>query len=105
MASNAKQLRRKSVAVLPFVNVGGNPAIDYLCHGFTDDLRQTLARIDRLQVASRAESFAFGSEVKEGAMLRDRLGVNAVLEGTLRRVGARISVISRGLSPMLLTST
>jgi len=47
VASNAKQLRRKSVAVLPFVNVGGNPANDYLCHGFTDDLRQTLARIDR----------------------------------------------------------
>jgi TolB-like protein len=95
VASNAKQLRRKNIAVLPFVNLGGNPANDYLCYGFTDDLMQALARIDRLQVASRPESFAFGSEVKEGAMLRDRLGVNAVLEGTFGRVGARMSVTAR----------
>lgn len=94
-ASSTKPVRRKGIAVLPFVNVGGNPANDYLCHGFTDDLMQTLARIDRLQVASRAESFAFGSEGKEGAMLQDRLGVNAALEGTLRRVGAQISVTAR----------
>jgi TolB-like protein/Flp pilus assembly protein TadD len=94
-APNIKPLRRKRIAVLPFVNVGGNPANDYLCHGFTDDLMQTLARIEGLHVASRAESFAVSSEVKESTTLRDRLGVGAVLEGTLRRVGARISVTAR----------
>jgi TolB-like protein len=94
-ASSTKPMRRKGIAVLPFVNVGGNPANDYLCHGFTEDLMQTLARIDGLQVASRAESFAFGSEIKKGAKRRDMLGVDAVLEGTLRRVGAQINTTAR----------
>jgi hypothetical protein len=52
-------LPRKTVAVLPFANVGGDTANAYFADGLTDDLASTLARTGKLRVAARSSAYSF----------------------------------------------
>ncbi|MEX1185058.1 MAG: protein kinase [Gemmatimonadaceae bacterium] len=83
----------KSVAVLPFVNLGGGQSDEYFSDGITDELTSALARIEGLGVASRTSAFSFKgrSNVDTRAVGR-ALNVGAVLEGTVRRSGDRLKV-------------
>src|SRR5688572_3012885 len=80
-----------AVAVLPFVNTSGDPRDEYFSDGMTDELASALTRVPGLRVASRTSAFSFkgepGLDVRE---IGQRLGVGAVLEGTVRRDGDRL---------------
>jgi serine/threonine protein kinase/tetratricopeptide (TPR) repeat protein len=82
-----------SLAVLPFSNVGGDTANAYFAAGIADELTSELAKVPGLRVASRTSAFAARSrgdlDVRE---IGKRLGVNAVLEGTVRRSSGRLRV-------------
>ncbi len=82
-----------SLAVLPFSNVGGDTANAYFAAGIADELTSELAKVPGLRVASRTSAFAVRSrgdlDVRE---IGKRLGVNAVLEGTVRRSSGRLRV-------------
>lgn len=83
---------RASVAVLPFVNLSGDPGIEYFGDGLAEELIHMLARVPGLKVPARTSSFAYkgrGSDVRRIA--RD-LGVAAVLEGSVRSAGDRIRI-------------
>jgi len=90
----------KSVAVLPFVNLGGGQQDEYFSDGITDELTSALARIQGLRVASRSSAFSFkGKPDLDARSIGKTLNVGTVLEGTVRRSGDRLRVSAQ------LTST
>jgi eukaryotic-like serine/threonine-protein kinase len=82
----------ESVAVLPFVNVGANPDLDYLSDGMTESLINALARLPDLSVKARSAVFRFkGKEVapQEVALA---LSVQAVVSGRMEQHGDRLTL-------------
>jgi len=74
-----------SLAVLPFVNISGDKEQEYFSDGLTEELLNSLARIDELRVAARTSSFYFkGKDVDVGTIAR-KLNVAAILDGSVRR--------------------
>src|SRR5215469_13776583 len=74
-----------SVAVLPFINLSGDPAQEYFSDGLTEELLNSLARIDALQVAARTSAFSFKGADNDIGTIGRKLNVGAVLEGSVRR--------------------
>ncbi len=81
-----------SIAVLPFLDMSPAHDHDYLCDGVADELISALTHIDGLRVAARSTSFQFRSSDADARAIGARLGVDAVLEGGVRRVGDRLRV-------------
>ncbi|MBA3658928.1 MAG: protein kinase [Gemmatimonadales bacterium] len=79
-----------SLAVLPFVNVGGDPKEEYFSDGMTDELTSGLSKVAGLRVASRTSAFAFKGQEIDVREIGRRLNVGTVLEGTVRRAGTRL---------------
>ena len=74
-----------SIAVLPFVNLSGDKEQEYFSDGLTEELLNSLAEINELQVAARTSAFSFkGTNTDIGTIAR-KLNVGAVLEGSVRR--------------------
>jgi TolB-like protein len=84
-----------SIAVLPFVNIGGDKEQEYFSDGLTEELLNSLARINELQVAARASSFSFQAEHPDIATVAHKLNVASVLEGSVRRSGQTIRVTAQ----------
>jgi len=74
-----------SIAVLPFVNMSGDKDQEYFSEGLTEELLNSLSRINELQVAARTSSFSFQGEHPDIATVAHKLNVAAVLEGSVRR--------------------
>jgi serine/threonine-protein kinase len=74
-----------SIAVLPFVNLSGDPSQQYFSDGLTEELLNSLSRINELQVAARTSSFSFQGEHPDIAAVAHKLNVGTVLEGSVRR--------------------
>jgi TolB-like protein len=84
-----------SIAVLPFVNLSGDKDQEYFSDGLTEELLNSLARINELQVAGRTSSFYFkGKDVDLGTIAR-KLNVAAVLEGSVRRSGNTVRITAQ----------
>ena len=81
-----------SIAVLPFVNMGGDKEQEYFSDGLTEELLNSLVRINELQVAARTSSFSFKGKDIDIAAIARKLNVGAILEGTVRRGGRTIRV-------------
>jgi len=81
-----------SIAVLPFVNLSGDPANDYLGDGLAEELASRLARIPGLQVASRTSAFAFKDKDASVREIADHLGVSYVVEGSVKRQAGRVRI-------------
>lgn len=80
-----------SIAVLPFVNLGGDQSDEYFSDGMSDELSTALGKIQGLQVASRTSTFSFkGGENADIRAIGEKLKVDAVLEGRVRRAGDRL---------------
>jgi adenylate cyclase len=86
---------RPSVAVLPFANMSGDADQEYFSDGITEDIITELSRFRNLFVIARNSSFAYkGRAVNIREVGRD-LGVHYVLEGSVRRAGARVRVTAQ----------
>lgn len=81
-----------SIAVLPFVNMTGDPESDYLGEGLAEELMHRLARIPGLSVAARTSTFAFKGKQVSVREIADALGVSYVVEGSVKRQGERVRV-------------
>jgi eukaryotic-like serine/threonine-protein kinase len=86
-----------SVAVLPFVNISGDTKQQYFSDGLTEELLNSLAQIDGLQVAARTSSFSF-REHPDIADVAHKLNVATVLEGSVRRSGHTVRVTAKLVS-------
>jgi len=80
-----------SIAVLPFVNLSGDKEQEYFSDGLTEELLNSLAEINELQVAASTSSFSF-KEHPDIATVAHKLNVGAVLEGSVRRSSNTIRI-------------
>ena len=80
------------IAVLPFDNMSGDPAQDYFSDGITEDLITDLSRISGLFVIARSTMFTYKGQVVRVRQVGQELGVQYVLEGSVRRAGDRVRV-------------
>ena len=81
-----------SIAVLPFVNLSADPDNEFFTDGMTEELITALTRAGGLRVAARSSSFAFKGGAADVRSVAERLGVQAVVEGSVRRDGNRLRV-------------
>ena len=84
-----------SIAILPFVNLSGDPSQQYFSDGLTEELLNSLTRINQLQVAARTSSFSFQGEHPDIATVARKLNVASVLEGSVRRSGNTVRVTAQ----------
>jgi TolB-like protein/Tfp pilus assembly protein PilF len=85
----------RSVAVLPFVGVGGEQATEDLGFGLADQILTDLTRIGDLFVVSRTSSFAYKGRADDVRDIGRKLGARAVLEGSVQRSGDRLRVTTQ----------
>src|SRR4051794_4513580 len=81
-----------SIAVLPFANMSAEPEQEYFCDGMAEELISALARIKGLSVAARTSSFLFKQRTVDIREIGERLMVQTVLEGSVRKIGNRLRV-------------
>jgi serine/threonine protein kinase/Tfp pilus assembly protein PilF len=81
-----------SIAVLPFINAGGNLDDEYFSDGMTDELASALMKVPGLRVAGRSSAFTFKGKVVDAREVGSTLNVGTVLEGTVRRSGSKLRV-------------
>jgi serine/threonine-protein kinase len=82
----------QTLAVMPFVNVAGDPEIEYLCDGIAENLIQQISRLPALTVMARSAVFNFKGRDVSAREVGRQLGVDAVLTGTVARQGARLRI-------------
>src|SRR5262249_27974736 len=86
---------RKSLVVLPFVNMSSDKENEYFSDGMTEELINALASVDGLRVVSRTSSFAFKGKDVDIRQIGEKLNVGAVLEGSVRREGDRLRITAQ----------
>ena len=84
--------RTRAVAVLPFVDLSREKDQDYLCEGLAEEILIALSKLEGLRVASRAASFRFRSREADVRETGRRLGVEALVHGSVRKSGERLRV-------------
>ena len=87
-----------SIAVLPFVDMSPDRDQDYFCEGMAEEILNALTRIEGLRVAARTSSFQFKGRAADVRKVAQELGVNTVLEGSVRKAGARLRVTAQLVS-------
>ena len=83
---------RPSIAVLPFLNLSGDPAHDYFVDGVVDDIISALSRMRWLFVIARNSSFTYKGRAVDLKQVGRDLGVRYVLEGSVRKAANRLRI-------------
>ena len=94
----AKPLRiadKPSIAVLPFVNLSGDPEQDYFIDGVVEDIITALSRNCAFFVIARNSSFTYKGKSVDTKRVAGELGVRYVLEGSVRKLGSRVRVTAQ----------
>ncbi len=81
-----------TVAVLPFVNTGGDAKDEYFSDGMTDELAHALSKLPGLRLAGRSSSFAYKGKSVPATDIGKALSVAGIVEGTVRRAGNRLRI-------------
>jgi TolB-like protein len=90
--TSGAETRLRTIAVLPFVNMSNDPANEYFSEGISEEILNTLARIEGLQVAARTAALQFKGRGADIAEIGQKLKVGAVLEGSVRRAGDSVRI-------------
>jgi len=85
----------KSIAVLPFVNMSNDPDQEYFSDGISEELLSVMGQFPGLRVAARTSSFQFKGKNEDIADIARQLGVNHVLEGSVRKSGNRLRITAQ----------
>jgi len=85
----------KSVAVLPFVNMSSDPEQEYFSDGISEEILNALARVKDLKVAGRTSSFAFKGQNQDLRKIGQTLGVQNILEGSVRKSGNTVRITAQ----------
>jgi TolB-like protein/Tfp pilus assembly protein PilF len=86
---------KPSIAVLPFLNLGGNKDDEFFSDGLTDELIDSLGTVPRLQVVARTSAFQFKGKTLDVREIGRKLSVRTVLEGTVRKYGDRLRITAQ----------
>jgi len=94
----AASLKEKSVAVLPFTLLGAGSESEYFGEGLAEDIITALSGVAGLKVIARTSSFAFRGRSTDARTIAAALGVNHILDGSIRMAGNRIRVNAQLIS-------
>jgi adenylate cyclase len=86
---------KPSIAVLPFSNMTGDPTQNYFCDGLGEEIITALSKTPKLFVIARNSTFTYKGKPVKVQQVAEELGVQFVLEGSLRKVGDRIRITSQ----------
>ncbi|HEY3730165.1 MAG TPA: hypothetical protein VGL28_02770 [Steroidobacteraceae bacterium] len=84
-----------SIAVLPFINLSGDQSQEYFSDGLTEEVLNSLAEINGLQVAARTSAFSFKGTDNDIGTIARKLDVAAILEGSVRRSEHKVRVTAQ----------
>jgi len=84
-----------SIAVLPFVNMSDDPGNEYFADGLSEEILNLLARIPDLKVIGRTSSFSFKGKNDDLRLIGQTLGVNKILEGSVRKSGEQVRITAQ----------
>jgi len=87
--------QRKSIAVLPFINMSGDVENEYFSDGISEEILNLMVKLPQLRVASRTSSFMFKGKDVGIPAVAEQLGVETVLEGSVRRAGDRVRITAQ----------
>jgi len=85
----------KSIAVLPFVNMSSDPEQDYFSDGISEEILNALSKVKELEVAGRTSSFAFKGKNQDLRKIGQALGVDHILEGSVRKSGNTVRITAQ----------
>ncbi len=85
----------KTIAVLPFANMSGDPEQEFFSDGISEELLNVLAKVKGLRVTSRTSAFAFKGKDISIPEIAEKLGVEHVLEGSVRMAGDRVRITTQ----------
>jgi serine/threonine protein kinase/tetratricopeptide (TPR) repeat protein len=85
----------ESVAVLPFANMSGDPENEYFSDGLTEELIHLLTKVEGLQVPARTTVFALKGKEMDIREVGQQLGVQNVLDGSVRKAGNRLRITAQ----------
>ena len=86
---------RPSIAVLPFVNMSGDPEQEFFADGLTEDIITALSRVSGLTVIARTSSFVYKDQNVDTKRIARELSVGYIMEGSVRRAGDRVRVTAQ----------
>ena len=98
-ATEATQPAPPSIAVLPFTNMSSDPEQEYFSDGLSEELLNQLAHLPNLRVIGRTSSFAFKGKNEDLRTIGETLGVNHILEGSVRKAGNRLRIMAQLINP------
>jgi adenylate cyclase len=94
-AAAVAEAAEPSIAVLPFVNMSGDPENEYFADGITEDIITALSRIHGLKAISRTSAMRYRGSTKSLREIGSELGVSTILEGSVRRHGDRVRIVAQ----------
>ena len=86
---------KPSIAVLPFVNMSGDPKQEFFSDGITEDIITALSKIPKLFVIARNSTFTYKGKPVKVKQVSEELGVRYVLEGSVQRSGDRVRITAQ----------
>ena len=85
----------KTIAVLPFTNLSTDPEQEYFNDGLTEEIISDLSKIHNLRVISRTSTMVFKNTQKNLKTIGNELGVQFILEGSVRKAGERLRITAQ----------
>jgi adenylate cyclase len=89
---------KKSIAVLPFINMSADVENEYFSDGIAEEILNALVKVEGLQVTARTSSFFFKGKNMDVREIGTQLGVTYVLEGSVRKAGNRVRITAQLVS-------
>jgi len=86
---------KRSIAVLPFVNMSNDPEQEYFCDGMTEEIINALSHVENLKVIARTSAFMFKGKHEDMREIGKKLDVETLVEGSVRKVGDRIRITAQ----------
>jgi TolB-like protein len=93
--SAPEQVEEKSIAVLPFVNMSEDASNEFFSDGISEEILNSLAKVKELKVAGRTSSFAFKGKNQDLRTIAEALGVQNILEGSVRKAGDTVRITAQ----------
>jgi adenylate cyclase len=90
-----KTIPKKSIAILPFTNLSGDPEQEYFSDGIAEEILSSLTHLKDLKVISRSSSFQFKGKNVSLTEIGEKLGTATILEGSIRKQGNRIRITTQ----------
>jgi adenylate cyclase len=91
---------KPSIAVLPFVNISGDPKEEYFSDGLTEEIITALSKVPHLFVIARQSTFTYKNKPVKVKQISEELGVRYVLEGSVRKTGDKVRISAQLVDAM-----